>query len=126
MLYKLIWLLLFRWAASTLAMWVCITLFADMEVEPSFWLFVIAGLVFSLVNSIVKPFATLLALPFIILTMGLFVLILNAAMVGLTIWVLPDIKISFGGAVLAAITISIINYLVNLLIPSYNKKRNKE
>ncbi len=85
------------------------------------WTYILAGLVFSIVNAIIKPFLTLLSLPFIIVTLGIFVLIINAAMVGITIWLLPDVYISFGGAILSALTISIINYLVNFLVPSYTK-----
>ena len=112
-----------RWIVSSFAMWVCIRLFATSEtpLADTFWTYVLAGLIFSVVNSVVKPFATLLSLPFIIFTLGLFVLIVNAAMVALTIWLLPDISISFGGAVLSALTISLINYLANFLVPSYTK-----
>ncbi|MBR0460960.1 phage holin family protein [Candidatus Saccharibacteria bacterium] len=112
---------LLRWAFSSAGMWLCITLFGHLSSEPTFWLFVVAGLVFSLVNSIVKPLATLISLPLIILTMGIFVVIINTAMVGLTIWIMPGVEIGFGGAVLSALTMSMINYLVNLLVPEYNR-----
>jgi len=112
-----------RWAVSSLAMWICIRLFATTTslLADTFWTYILAGLIFSLVNSIIKPFMTLLSLPFIVLTLGLFVLVVNAAMVAITIWLLPDITITFGGAILSAITFSIINYLVNFLVPSYTK-----
>jgi putative membrane protein len=71
---------------------------------------------------VVKPVLTILSLPFIIVTMGIFVLIINAAMVALTIWLLPDVTMGFWQAVLSAIVISIINFLVNLLVPAYNKR----
>jgi len=106
-------------------MWVCIELFADISYDfgGTIGSFILAGFIFSVINSIIKPFATLLSLPFIVLTLGLFVLVINAAMVALTIWIIPgDISITFGGAILSAMTISIINYLVNFLVPSYNKK----
>ena len=124
MLKKLIYVFLLRWATSAFGMWICITLFASLEPghTTSLWLFVLAGLIFSIVNAVVKPFATLLSLPFILLTMGLFVLILNAAMVALTVWLLPDVHITFGGAILSALTMSLINYLVNFLVPSYNRR----
>ncbi len=114
---------LIRWAVSSLAMWICIKLFATTTspLADTIWTYLLAGLIFSLVNSILKPFVTLLSLPFIVLTLGLFVLVVNAAMVGLTVWLLPDISIGFWGAVFSAITISIINYLANFLVPSYTK-----
>jgi len=123
MIKKQIALFLLRWLVSSTAMWICIKSFA--EVAPGTetpWLYIAAGLIFSLVNTIIKPLLTILALPFIIFTMGIFVLILNAAMVGLTIWLLPDVSITFWAAVLASLVISLINFLVNLLVPAYNKK----
>ncbi len=113
---------LLRWGISSLAMWVCINLFATSDGSHNIWFFVIAGLVFSLVNSVIKPLATMMALPLIILTMGIFSLLLNVGMVALTIWILPGVHMDFWGAVFSAVAISLINSLVNLLIPSYNKK----
>ncbi len=113
-----------RWIVSSFAMWVCIRLFASAPdgIKADLWTYLLAGFIFSAINSVLKPFITLLSLPFIVVTLGLFILFINAAMVGITIWLLPDIYISAGGAILSAITISVINYLVNFLVPSYNKK----
>ena len=123
MIKQQILLFLFRWLISSTAMWVCIKWFGSIAPgTETFWLFVTAGLIFSLVNAIVKPIATIFALPLIFLTMGIFVLILNAAMVGLAIWILPDVNMTFGGTILSALMISLINYLVNLMVPAYNKK----
>lgn len=104
-------------------MWVCIKWFGTTTPgTETIWLYVAAGLIFSLVNTIVKPILTIFALPLILFTMGIFVFILNAAMVGLTVWLLPDVNMTFGGTLLSCIVISVINYLVNLLVPAYNKK----
>ena len=113
---------LLRWLVSSAGMWICMRLFGHIETEAVFWLFVVAGLVFSLVNSIVKPLLTLLALPLIILSMGIFTVILNIAMVGLTIALLPGVEMGFGGAVLTTLIMSALNGLVNFLVPSYNKE----
>ncbi len=122
MIKKQILLFLLRWGVSSLAMWVCISLFAISHGEHNIWYYIIAGLVFSLVNSVVKPLATMMALPLIIVTMGIFTLILNIGMVALTFWILPDVQVDFWGIVFSVAVISIINSLVNFLIPSYNKK----
>lgn len=114
---------LLRWLVSSTAMWVCIKWFGTVAPPGDTpWLYISAGLIFSLVNAIVRPIATIFALPLIFITMGIFVLILNAAMVGLTIWLLPDVNMTFGGTVLSCLMISLINYLVNLMVPAYNKK----
>lgn len=123
MIKRQILVFLLRWLVSSTAMWVCIKWFGSVTPEGDTpWLYISAGLIFSLVNAIVKPIATIFALPLIFITVGIFVLILNAAMVGLTIWLLPDVTMSFGGTVLSCLMISLINYLVNLMVPAYNKK----
>jgi putative membrane protein len=112
-----------RWIISSVAMWLCIELFGTVSSDPSsFWLYLTAGLIFSLINSIVKPLATILALPLIILSMWIFTILLNVAMVALAIWLLPDVQMDFWGIFWSTIIISLINSLVNLLVPGYNKK----
>ena len=111
-----------RWLVSTCGMWLCIKLFATVTAPDDFWLYATAGLVFSLINSIVKPLTKMLALPLIILSMGIFSLIINVAMVELAIWILPDVSMGFWGSIWSALILSLINSLVNLLVPSYNSK----
>ena len=113
---------LLRWLTSCVAMYVCINCFGTFAdgseaVRTSWEFYVIAGLVFSLVNTIVKPIATIFALPLLLVTLGLFTLILNAAMVALTIWIMPDVTMTFWGAIESCLLISLINFLVNLVVP---------
>jgi putative membrane protein len=74
----------------------------------------IVALVFSLVNMFVAPVVKTLSLPFIVLTLGLFLLIINALLLLLTDWIAGKLDVafyveSFGWAVLGAIVISIVN-----------------
>ena len=113
---------IFRWASSTFGMWICINLFGTIVGNYDAWLFVLAGLVFSIVNSVVKPLATTFTLPLIIVSMGLFTILINTAMVGLTIWILPNVSMDFLGATFSSIIMSIANGLVNFSTPLYNNK----
>lgn len=113
---------LLRWLVSSTAMWLCINLFGTIIGEQNIWLYVAAGLIFSLVNSFIKPLATLISLPLIIFTLGFFTLVVNVAMVALTIWILPGVEMGFWGVVGSTIVISLINGLVNFLVPAYNEK----
>lgn len=109
-----------RWLTSSCGMWFVINWFG--KIDPSsaegFWLYIIAGLIFSLVNSIVRPITTMLSLPLIIFSMGVFTFLINVAMMALTIWILPGVGISFWGAVAGTITMTVVNWLINLLVPS--------
>lgn len=123
MIKKQIALFLLRWLISGTAMWVCIQWFGTVAPgADNPWIYITAGLFLSLINAVVKPILTIFALPLILVSMGIFVIILNAAMVGLTIWLLPDVNMTFGGTLLSCLVISVINYLVNLLVPAYNKR----
>ena len=122
MIKKQITTFLIRWLISTVAMYICINMFGIFEegtewLKTSFWLYVAAGLVFSLVNSVVKPIATIFSLPLLFLTLGLFTVILNAGMVALTILIIPDVCMTFWGAMGSCLVISLINFLVNLVVP---------
>ena len=66
----------------------------------------LAALLLGVVNAIVRPIAFILTLPLTILTLGLFLLVLNAAMVGLVAWMLPGFHVGgFRGALLTAIIV---------------------
>ncbi len=108
-----------RWLVSSVAMYICINFFATFEegyewMRTGFWLYLTAGLIYSIMNAVIKPLLTIFSLPLIFLTLGLFTILLNAAMVGLTFFLIPGVKISILGAIESCLLISLINYLVNL------------
>lgn len=113
---------LLRWAVSGVAMYICLNLFGQFSesawgLRESWWFYATAGLVFSLVNTIIKPILTIFALPLLFLTLGLFTLVLNAAMVALTVWLIPGVSMGWVGALGSCIVISVLNFLVNLAVP---------
>jgi putative membrane protein len=59
------------------------------------WTVILVALVFGIINAFVKPLAKLLSLPFIILTLGLFVFVVNALMLQLTSWVAGKLDLGF-------------------------------
>lgn len=70
----------------------------------------LAGILLGVVNSIIRPIAILLTLPMTILTLGLFLLVINAAMVGLVAWMLPGMHVGgFGAAFFTAILVSLVS-----------------
>ncbi|MDJ0311985.1 phage holin family protein [Arthrobacter sp. H35-D1] len=86
------------------------------------------GLVFGLVNAVVKPIVKLLSLPVTILTLGLFTIIINAAMLWLTAWVSTFTPIQFTiddffwTAILAALIISFVSMLTSTLGKSTSRR----
>ncbi|MFD1829011.1 MULTISPECIES: phage holin family protein [Streptomyces] len=83
---------------------------------------VLVALIFGLVNLVVKPVAKLLSFPVMILTLGLFALVVNALMLMLTSWLAGRADLAFHvdgfwTAVLGGLVISIVSWAVNVLLP---------
>jgi len=83
---------------------------------------VIAGLLLGVVNAIVRPLAVILTFPITLITLGLFLLIVNAAMVGLVAWLLPGFNLDgFGPAVWTALIVSLTSWVASWFIGSKGK-----
>ena len=83
----------------------------------------VVALIFGVVNAIVEPIVKLLSLPFIILTLGLFLIVINAAMLLLTSWISGElghrfVVDGFWTAVLGAIVITIATWILEAVLPS--------
>ena len=76
------------------------------------------AVIFSLVNLILGPIFRLLSLPLIVLTLGLFLLIVNAALLGITAALTSHLSVdSFGAAVLGGFLIAVFSWLAELVLP---------
>ena len=83
--------------------------------------FLVIGLIFGLVNAIIKPLVKVLSLPLYILTLGLFTLVINALMLMLTGWITSHTSWGlhidgFGTAVIAALIVSVLSFVLSMLI----------
>jgi putative membrane protein len=83
---------------------------------------VVVALIFGVVNAVVEPIVKLLSLPFIILTLGLFLIVINAAMLLLTSWISGELGRrfeveGFWTAVLGAVVITISTWILEAVLP---------
>jgi len=88
----------------------------------------LVALIFGVVNAIVKPLFKLVSLPILLLTLGIFLLVINALMLLLTSWVSGLIGLGwhvegFWTAVLGALIVSIVSWLVNAFLPDKDEER---
>jgi putative membrane protein len=83
----------------------------DSVTIDGFWPLFIGALVLGIANAIVKPILTILTLPLVIVTFGLFYLVINIAMVGLAEWIAPDFSID---GFWTYVGVVIVVWLVNL------------
>ena len=78
---------------------------------------ILAGILLGVVNAIVRPIAFILTLPITILTLGLFLLVLNAAMVAFVAWMLPGFHIpNFAAALLTWLIVWVTGWIGSALI----------
>ena len=82
----------------------------------------VAALVLAIVNAIVRPVLLLLTLPLTILTLGLFIFVINAICLAIVAWVVPGFGVSgFGAALLGALVISLVSWLLSSLLIDKNR-----
>jgi putative membrane protein len=102
---------LLRGLVAALGLWAATAILDGITIDTALTL-ILAGLLLGLVNAIVRPFALLLSLPALLFTLGLFLLVINAAMLGLVALMLPGFKIAgFWTAVGAALIVSVVSWI---------------
>jgi putative membrane protein len=109
--------LLVRWISNVAALFVAAWLLSGVSYGDKWWTLLIAAAVFTVVNAFVKPVLTVLSIPFIVVTLGLFYFLINVLMLYVTDWLVPEFRLaSFGAAAVAAIIVSIVNWLLHPLL----------
>ncbi len=102
---------LLRAALVALGLWLATAWVRGIYIDTPVTL-VLAGVLLGVVNSIVRPIAILLTLPMTVLTLGFFLLIINAGMVALVAWMLPGMHLAgFGAAFWTAILVSFVSFV---------------
>jgi len=121
--------LLIRWAISSISLFVAAWLVPGIRVEGDAWkIFAIMAIILGLVNAIVRPVLKLLSCPLIVLTLGLFVFVINA----LTLWLASGIAVKwfhvgfyvdgFLPAFLGSLVVSIVSVILNLIVKEESGK----
>jgi len=104
------------WAVNTLVLWVTAQIFSSVRFD-SVQALIIAGLLFGLINATLKPIMVIVTLPITLLTLGLFLLIINALVLMLTAWLVPGFHLGgFWHAVLVSIFISVFSFIVTMML----------
>src|ERR1700722_8124368 len=102
---------LIRAALVALGLWLATAWVNGVSIDTPSTL-ILAGILLGVVNSIIRAIAILLTLPMTILTLGLFLLVVNAGMVALVAWILPGMHVtSFGAAFWTSILVSLVSFV---------------
>jgi putative membrane protein len=106
-----------RWILNSFGLWVAVRLFgtgySDQQIDASIHVFLIAGLIFSLINAVLKPAVVILSLPAILVTLGLFTIVVNGLMVYISLKLAPGLQMTFLNSVLTGLVLSLVNYIVS-------------
>lgn len=106
---------LVHWLIVGVALWVTTQIVGGVHVS-SMQTLVLAALVLGLVNALVRPVITILTLPLTIITLGLFYLVVNGLAFGLAAALVPGFSVDgFGSAVLGALVVSIVSWVIGLV-----------
>jgi putative membrane protein len=102
---------LIRAVIVALGLWLATAWVSGVSIDTPETL-LMAGILLGVVNSVIRPIAIVLTLPMTVLTLGLFLLVINAGMVALVAWILPGMHVNgFGAAFWTAILVSIVSMI---------------
>ena len=110
-----------NWLVLVLAVWLADYFFPGIS-HDSWQSLAVAALVLGVLNALLKPILALLSLPFIILTLGLFLVVINAILLKLTAWIIPGhgfVVATWWDALGGGLVISLVNMFLS---PSKSRK----
>jgi putative membrane protein len=122
--------LILRWLINGVALYVAAELVRGIDVKGGWLALAIMALIFGLVNALIRPILKLLTCPLIIVTLGLFTLVINALMLELASWLgrqfgLGFYVAGFWPAFWGALVISVVSFVLNLLIGGDEKEKHR-
>lgn len=108
---------LLRWVICGLGLWVAAGLLRNSISYTHIGAIIVGGLILAAINTIIKPILVVATVPAILLTLGLFMIVIN----GITVWLASELYSGlqiqgFGTAIITGIIIGLVNYLVTAIL----------
>jgi putative membrane protein len=118
--------LLLHWLMNAAALWVAAWLVPGLDFRGTVVELLLVAAVFGIVNSLVRPILTILTCPLIVITLGLFTLVINALMLLLTgalseRWGLGFTVSGFWAAFWGGLVVGLVSVVISLLLPGGKK-----
>jgi putative membrane protein len=112
---------LLRLLVTAMALWVAVAVIPGLDYQGPWAGLLLVALVFGLVNAVVRPILFVLTCPLVLLTLGLFVFVLNGLMLWLTGWVAAGLGLGFevGGllpAILGGLVVGAVSTVLNVFV----------
>jgi putative membrane protein len=104
---------LLRILITAAALWVAVLVVPGLEFDGSIPTLLLVALILGVINAVVKPILTIISIPLIVLTLGLFLLVVNAIALAIVVWVSDSFELGltsegFGSTFLGAVVVSIV------------------
>lgn len=109
---------LVRWLVCSLGLWIAAAfLGSHLTYSGSGWVIVWAGFFLAIINAVLRPIIVIFSLPAILVTLGLFMVVINGFMVFLVSKFYSSLEVTnFWAAILAGMIIGLVNYLVTAIL----------
>ena len=123
--------LLLRWLINGVALYVAAKLVPGIQTDGGWPVLLLMALIFGLVNALIRPILKFLTCPLIMLTLGLFTLVINALMLQLASWLGRQLGLGFyvagfwPAAFLGALVISVVSFVLTMLIGDDDKEKKR-
>jgi putative membrane protein len=119
-----------RLVINAIALWLATRFVDGISFDGDLVFLLVVALIFGVVNAIVKPILIFLTFPFLIVTLGLFLLVLNGAMVWLTGAISDAADLGFhvsgfGAAFLGGLVVSVVSFLLSLMVGGDSRDKSK-
>jgi len=118
---------LIRWLLNSFGLWLAVRLlgtgYSEAQINAGVAAFLLAGLIFSIVNTVLRPIVVILSLPAILLTLGLFMLVVNGILVYISLKLSPGLHMTFFHSILTGMILSLINYIVSSVLEIRTHRR---
>ena len=109
--------LLIKFLATAGALWLAARIVPGIELSDEIGTILGVALVFGLVNMFIRPLVKLLTLPMLLITLGLFAFVINAALLGLTAWLTDGLSVDgFVSALLGSLIISAAGFVTDKVV----------
>ena len=109
--------LILKLLINAAAIWVAARIVEGITLEEEPLTIILVALVFGLVNTFIRPILKLISLPVLILTLGLFTFVINAAMLAITAGLLEGLAVDgFGAALFGAVIVTLVSWGLNALL----------
>src|SRR5947207_10281842 len=106
----------FRVAITALGLWAAATIVPGVRID-GWGNLLVAALLLGIVNAVIRPIILILTLPLTVLTLGLFILVVNGISLALVAWLMPGFTLSgLGAAILASIVVGLTSWLASAFV----------